>query len=462
MLDHVETPIYAHPLLRLAGCSGRFWRDALLRRLLMAADIATLVVVAGALDAWGTNRDAKALLFSIPAWLLLAKLFGLYDRDHRSLRHLTVDELPTLAFWSLAGSAAMTLVFVTFNESAFIAGDRARLWILTTTIALVFRGAARSVFRRITPPERTLIVGEGPLADTARRKLHLFPDIHVELVGQIGGLDNLPDVIAAFQVDHVLLATETLREETIAELLSACRASETKLSVAPPARGMLGTATHLAHIGELPMLDYNTWDVSRSTLLMKRALDIAVALPAVILLSPVFALIAIAIKLDSRGPVFFVQTRAGLNGAPFRMFKFRTMTADAEEQLGSLVRFDELSEPMFKLRRDPRVTRVGRFLRQSSFDELPQLLNVVGGSMSLVGPRPEQVELVERYQDEHRFRVSVKPGLTGPMQVYGRGELSFKERLAVERDYIENLSLGRDLRILAMTVAVVIMGRGAF
>ena len=448
VLEQVEVPIRAQPLLRLAGCTGRFWRDALLRRLLIAADVAALLAVVGALAAWGTTRDAKALLFFIPGWLVLAKLFGLYDRDHRSLRHLTVDELPTLAFWSLAGSAAMTLVFITMDEREFVPGDLACLWILTTTAALALRGVARSVFRRITPRERALIVGDGPLADAVRRKLHLFPDIHVALVGQTGDLDNLPEVIATRQVDHVLLATETLREETIEELLSACRARETKLSVVPPARGMFGTAAHLAHLGEMPMLDYNTWDVSRSTLLIKRALDVAVALPAVVLLSPVFALIAIAIKLDSRGPVFFSQTRAGLDGAPFRMFKFRTMIADAEEQLASLVRLDELSEPVFKLQRDPRVTRVGRVLRRSSLDELPQLLNILGGSMSLVGPRPEQIELVDRYQEEHWFRLSVKPGLTGPMQVYGRGELSFKERLAVERDYIENLSLGRDLRIL--------------
>ncbi len=138
----------------------------------------------GALAAWGATRDAKTLLFFIPVWLVLAKLFGLYDRDHRSLRHLTVDDLPTLALWSLAGSAAMTLVFITLNKPEFIADDLAILWIFTTTVALVFRGAARSVFRRITPRERTLIVGDGPLADAARRKLHLFPEIHVELVGR--------------------------------------------------------------------------------------------------------------------------------------------------------------------------------------------------------------------------------------------------------------------------------------
>ena len=135
------------------------------------------------------------------------------------------------------------------------------------------------------------------------------------------------------------------------------------------------------------------------------------------------------------------------------MLKFRTMVAYAEQLLPELVPFDKLQEPMFKLPRDPRVTWVGRMLRRRSLDELPQLLNVLGGEMSLVGPGPEQVELVDRYTPEqHRFRLAVKPGMTGPMQVYGRGELTFEERLAVEREYVENLSLARDLRILALTV----------
>jgi lipopolysaccharide/colanic/teichoic acid biosynthesis glycosyltransferase len=144
------------------------------------------------------------------------------------------------------------------------------------------------------------------------------------------------------------------------------------------------------------------------------------------------------------------------------MHKFRTMVEDAEAQLFKLVSFDSLNEPMFKLANDPRVTRVGRLLRRTSLDELPQLFNVLKGDMSLVGPRPEQVELVERYAPEQLFRLAVKPGLTGPMQVYGRGELTFEERLAVERDYIENLSVGRDLRILALTLPTVASGRGAF
>jgi lipopolysaccharide/colanic/teichoic acid biosynthesis glycosyltransferase len=159
--------------------------------------------------------------------------------------------------------------------------------------------------------------------------------------------------------------------------------------------------------------------------------------------------------------VFFRQLRAGQGGHPFRILKFRTMVADAERRLSSLLSFDELEQPMFKLEHDPRVTRVGRVLRRASLDELPQLWNVLRGDMSLVGPRPEQLELVQRYTPEHRFRLAVKPGVTGPMQVYGRGRLTFEERLAVEREYIENLSLGRDFRLLAMTFSAVASRKGA-
>ncbi len=209
------------------------------------------------------------------------------------------------------------------------------------------------------------------------------------------------------------------------------------------------------------MFEYVTSDVSRSTMMLKRALDLIVGDSArPVVLGLLFPLIALAIWLEDRGPVLFVQRRAGLNGDPFRLFKFRTMYVGAERSLEELL--DELPEPMFKFRRDPRVTRVGRVLRRLSLDELPQIWNLLRGDMSLVGPRPEQLELVERYSPEHRFRLEVKPGLTGPMQVHGRGELTFEERLAVELDYVENLSIGRDLRILALTPVSVDSGHGGF
>ena len=263
-------------------------------------------------------------------------------------------------------------------------------------------------------------------------------------------------------VDRIIVASQTVSEPVIAELVKVCRRDGLKLSVVPPARAMFGTAVQLHHIADLPLIEYSTWDVPRSTMMLKRIIDVVVSAIALTLLAPVLIAIAIAVKLTSRGPVLFVQARAGRRGAPFRMLKFRTMVADAERRLGELVDIDGIEEPAFKLPRDPRVTSVGRFLRRTSLDELPQLFDVLRGDMSLVGPRPEQVELVERYAPEHRFRLEVRPGLTGPMQVYGRGELRFDERLAVEREYVENLSLRRDLRILLLTLAAVFRGHGAY
>jgi lipopolysaccharide/colanic/teichoic acid biosynthesis glycosyltransferase len=181
-----------------------------------------------------------------------------------------------------------------------------------------------------------------------------------------------------------------------------------------------------------------------------------------VILAPVIALIALAIKLDDRGPVLFRQQRVGRDNQPFTLIKFRSMCTDAEEKLKGLVDLGRLESPMFKLRSDPRITRVGRRLRRFSLDELPQLINVLRGDMSLVGPRPEEVEVVKQYRTEHAFRFEVKPGMTGPMQVFGRGELTFEERLAVEIDYVENLSITRDLGLLAQTLPAVIRGTGAF
>jgi len=307
-------------------------------------------------------------------------------------------------------------------------------------------------------------VGRGALADSTRRKLNLFDDIHLELVGERPqwSLDELragPAWLAG--VDRVLVAASPLDETLVAELLRACRERNIKLSVVPPT-GAFGTAAQLSRVADLPIVEYNTWDISRSSLLLKRALDLALSSVALVAVLPLFVLTALAILVDSRGSPIFVQWRAGRGGKPFRMYKFRTMVADAEDRLPEVVSLDDLDEPMFKLLRDPRITQLGSLLRRTSLDELPQLVNVLQGQMSLVGPRPEQVELVERYSPEHRIRLSVKPGLTGPMQVYGRGELTFEERVAVERDYIENLSLGRDLHILALTIAAVVGGRGAY
>lgn len=195
---------------------------------------------------------------------------------------------------------------------------------------------------------------------------------------------------------------------------------------------------------------------------LKRSVDVLVSLVGLIITSPLLLGAALAIRLDSPGPVFFMQLRAGENGRPFRMIKLRTMVVNAEQSLDEVLALSPLQGNAFKIPNDPRVTRVGRFLRRWSLDELPQLINVLLGQMSLVGPRPEEMRVVAQYSDAERQRLAVRPGLTGPMQVAGRGELDMAQRLVLELDYIDHCSLCRDMDILLRTLPAVIKGKGAF
>jgi lipopolysaccharide/colanic/teichoic acid biosynthesis glycosyltransferase/glycosyltransferase involved in cell wall biosynthesis len=195
---------------------------------------------------------------------------------------------------------------------------------------------------------------------------------------------------------------------------------------------------------------------------VKRLVDLTIAAGGLLLAALPMAAIALIVKIDSPGPAIFTQLRVGQNGRPFRIFKFRTMVVHAERLLPQFVDLDALPQPAFKLRDDPRVTPAGRFLRRYSLDELPQLVNVLRGEMSLIGPRPEEAALVERYSDTQRRRLSVKPGMTGPMQVNGRGNLTFEQRLILELDYIDHYSLRRDLVILMRTVPAIVRGDGAY
>jgi exopolysaccharide biosynthesis polyprenyl glycosylphosphotransferase len=430
-----------------AQSEPRWWPDVQRRRLLALADccaagLALVLLVPPERAVW--------LLAFLPVWILIAKLAGLYDADHRAMRHLTVDEAPTIFGWGVIGAVATSLLGSLTPAGSLDSGELVSVAAVAIGADFVFRVVARALWRSSTPPERVVIAGEGPLAHAMRRKIGLFPDLHMTV------LDNGS---AADGIDRVVLAHERIDAGEIAEIAALCHSNQAKLSLVSPLRGQ-ATPSAISRLAELPIFEYVTSDVSRSTMLLKRALDLTVGIPLALLAAPLFPLIALAIWLDDRGPILFAQDRAGLNGKPFRLLKFRTMHVGADRSLEDLL--DELPEPMFKFREDPRVTRVGRVLRRLSLDELPQIWNLLRGDMSLVGPRPEQLELVERYAPEHRFRLSVKPGLTGPMQVHGRGELTFEERLAVELDYVENLSIGRDLRILALTPVSVIRGTGAF
>jgi exopolysaccharide biosynthesis polyprenyl glycosylphosphotransferase len=444
------------------GARSRWWRDVARRRALAAADVVAALACMVVLTA-GLAGLSWALV-SLPLWVLGAKLFGLYDRDHKALRHTTLDELGPLAAWM--GVMTLALAWLVLPLTPAEVPSEATIgiaWAVGFGVAGFARGLGRWGWRRAVPPERCLVVGDGRLARSIKRKSELFPDLHLDVADQPCPVKEVRRDAEAFvaMADRLVVASDRIDQALVERLVIACRDHQVKLSILSPLRQRTRPARRLGQIADLPVLECDTADLSRSTLMLKRAMDLVIGSVAALATLPLVPLIVLAIKLDDRGPALFVQRRMGLHGRPFEMYKFRTMHPDAPERRRELVDLDSLPEPVFKLRADPRVTRVGRVLRRLSLDEIPQLINVFKGDMSLVGPRPEEEEVVERYAPEHRFRLDVKPGLTGPMQVYGRGELTFEERLEVELDYVENVGLAHDLRILAATVPSVFRGNGA-
>jgi exopolysaccharide biosynthesis polyprenyl glycosylphosphotransferase len=428
------------------------------------------------------TTDPLWVLPTLPGWIVLAKMEGLYDADHPRIWHLTTDEAPAIFHWITLSVAASLFFIRALPDETITVNSAVAFYLVALAAAFLFRSAARAIWRRRVPPERALVLGRGKLADAVSRKLALEPGHHLSVLEYAGlehesngngtspselkfeelSKEDLEFLLEETGVERVVLAMPELDEATLARIVSSCRSTGVKLSVMPPMRAMLGTAVQLNHIAEVPVIEYGTWEASFSTIAMKRTVDIVLSVIGIVVLAPLMIAIAIAVRLSSRGPALFRQVRAGRAGKPFKILKFRTMCHDAEERIGEVISPDELDEPMFKLREDPRVTKVGRYLRRTSLDELPQLFNVLRGDMSLVGPRPEELWLVERYGETQRFRLEMRPGLTGPMQVHGRGELNFQERLAVEREYVENYSIRKDLKILLRTVSTVWRAPGAY
>jgi len=466
--------------------AGGLRKDVRRRYMLAAADMGTaaLALLAAALV---ESHGLATLLWGgvlLPVWVLVAKAEGLYDRDHIRIKSDTTDELGALLHWTALSTAASVLALAMLPGHLISPAGALTLFVVALPAGILLRAAARWGWRKTVPQESALVIGRGGLAGALIRKLALESGHHLSVVVQVdaaavrleeperetngadpaGAASSAPleHLIATHGIERVVLATEDLAEPTLSRVVAVCRQTSVKLSVASPLRAMLGTAVALNHLAELPLIEYRTWDVSRSTMFIKRTMDLVLAAIALLLLLPLFVVVATIIRLETPGPAFFRQRRAGLDGDPFSMIKFRTMVQDAEDRLSELIDLELLDEPMFKLQSDPRVTRVGSVLRRTSLDELPQLVNVLRGEMSLVGPRPEEVRLVERYSESERFRLQMRPGLTGPMQIHGRGELTFSERVAVEREYVENHSLAKDIQVLFRTLRAVTGGKGAF
>ncbi len=454
-------------------------RGAMLRRLLAAADwialLAALFVVTAASGTTEIGTLFWATLFS-PIFVLVVKVHGLYDNDHRRIRHSTLDELPSLVSASVVGVLVLDGLLALSPAGPLSPASAIALGVGTLLGSFVGRGVLRFLWHRFTPLAAGIVVGPAAAVDIVARRVSTHPETRLELVGylssqrqpaatelaRIGSLDDLAAVARDYAIERVVVTERELDEADAEKLIEECKAAGLALTFLPDHYGLLGPGIELNRLAELPVLDFRFSDPPRSTVAMKRALDIGVSALLLVLLSPLLLLIALAILLDSGRPVLFRQRRAGEEGRPFNMVKFRTMVADAEQRLPELVDLSTLDQPAFKIRNDPRVTRVGRPLRRASLDELPQLFNVLRGDMSLVGPRPEEEAVVALYDERQRGRLAIRPGLTGPMQVYGRSDLTFEERLAMERDYLDNLSLLTDLAILLRTPRAIIRGDGAY
>jgi exopolysaccharide biosynthesis polyprenyl glycosylphosphotransferase len=472
-------PYRAADRLGLSGPEGSRRRGALLRRLLAMGDWLALLIalafVTGTTVSVNTADFFWALLFS-PVWILVVKLHGLYDNDHRRIRHSTLDELPSLVSATVVGTLVIDGLLALTSAATLTAATAITVGVVTLAASFLLRGILRWFWHHATGPALGIVIGPPAIVDTVARRVATHPETRLTLVGylssstaedsaelpRLGSLADISKIAGAAAIERVVVTEQGMSEPAAERLIEECKIAGLALTFLPQHYGLLGPGIELNRLAELPVLDFRFSDPPRSTLAMKRIMDVTISAFLLLLLSPLLLVTAIAIVIDSGLPVFFRQQRAGKDGVAFKMLKFRTMDADAEARLGELVDLSKLTEPAFKIPDDPRVTAAGRFLRRTSIDELPQLINVLRGQMSLVGPRPEEEAVVALYDERQRGRLAIKPGLTGPMQVYGRSDLTFEERLAMERDYLDNLSLLTDLQILMRTPRAIVRGEGAY
>jgi exopolysaccharide biosynthesis polyprenyl glycosylphosphotransferase len=326
---------------------------------------------------------------------------------------------------------------------------------------------------------RVLLVGAGEVGRMIMRTVAARPDLGYVLVGflddhpakgttdigpfkALGPVENLEAVISAQAADSVIICLPWQSHRTIQRLLRSCEQAGVRAQVVPDFFQLTKEQLHVEVLNGIPLLSTREVSIQGWNLVLKRAVDLILCVLLGGLTLPLTGLIALAIRLDSPGPVLFTQWRIGKHGRPFLCYKFRSMVQRADELQPTLAEINEASGPLFKLRDDPRRTRVGRFLRRFSLDELPQFYNVIRGEMSLIGPRPNLPEEVEQYEEWHKKRLSTSPGITGLWQVSGRSDLTFDEMVLLDIYYVENWSLALDLSILLRSIPAIFWGRGAY
>jgi exopolysaccharide biosynthesis polyprenyl glycosylphosphotransferase len=453
-------------------------RDFWTRRFLAVADAAGLLLALAISEPFGkdTSFDAHMLwgLLAIPVWIVLMKAYGLYERDAKRVSHSTVDDIPWVFHAVLVAVLLLWVYYKLVAEHQLVLAEVVVLATLLFGGTLLLRFGARSLAIRVLTGERVLLVGEDPMANVLVRKMRAHPEYGLDPIGAVtvsgtatdstvpvlGGLDDLSGVVVSNDVERIVVSPSGLDQDDQLELLRRCRELSLKVSFLPHVFDVMGPAVAIDDVEGVTLVGINPPLLSPSSRFMKRALDVVASTLLLLLALPLLALIAIAIKLDSRGPVFFKQRRVGKAGRPFMLLKFRTMCEDAEERVEELRQYSK-DPHWLHLEHDPRLTRVGGFLRLASLDELPQLLNVVRGEMSLVGPRPLVESEDRRVGGWGRSRLELTPGITGSWQVLGRTTIPFDEMVKLDYLYVVNWSLWNDVRLMLRTLPVVLKRSGA-
>jgi exopolysaccharide biosynthesis polyprenyl glycosylphosphotransferase len=381
----------------------------------------------------------------------------------------------------IAMAVLIVIVFIFrpyFFSRLIFAQSWALMVVLLGLIRLLEDGLRAMLRRRGIGVVRLLLVGAGEVGRSIMQSLVAQPGLGYEVVGfvdddpeklqdigrfkALGATGDIPRLVSELAVDEVIITLPWLSHGKVLAIMSHCQQRGVQVKVVPDLFQISMNQVDVDELNGIPLIGLREPSLQAASQLVKRGIDILVSLVSLTLLSPVVVATALAIVMDSPGPVIFPQTRVGQGGRTFTLYKFRSMRTGADEEKDRLRRATETNCVTFKLKDDPRRTRVGGFLRRTSLDELPQFYNVLRGEMSLVGPRPAIPAEVEQYEDWHRKRMRVKPGLTGLWQVMGRSELPFEDMVMLDVFYIENWSLAMDLKILLRTVPSVLSGRGAY
>jgi len=462
-LDAPPAPALARLPLDDAPPRSLLWPAGLHRGLLALADVSAAMLVLIALPRVLDQRGAPPLPLA-GALLLLAlfKVSGLYERDELQLVHSTLDEVPLLAQLSGVFALGVSLLGAVAFASPSGATQIAALWLASLVALLVGRTLARAVAGRLRL-ERCLVLGDVDRAQRIRQKLAAsraparvvaslaLPGDDVAEQDWSAVPEMIRRVVCELNVQRIIVAPAGADGRGAPNLIRAAKAVGVRVSVLPRMFEAVGSSVQFDDIDGMTLLAVRRFGLSRGSRMLKRGLDLILVCVGLLLSAPLLIAIALAIRLDSRGPVFFRQIRVGRDGTPFRMFKFRSMVLDAELRKDELRALNEAGEGLFKLSEDPRVTRVGRVLRRTSLDELPQLFNVLRGQMSLVGPRPLVIDEDAQVRGLDRSRLHLTPGMTGPWQILGY-RVPMQEMVGLDYLYVANWSLWLDLKILLRTV----------